>query len=60
MSVINWRVWPKEDLVEVVDAIEKMSRSTNWKVGIGVDVHFTRFYTCALGVLNKWNTATEV
>ena len=37
MSVMNWRVWPKEELVEVVDAIEIVLLCSQLKVVIGMD-----------------------
>ena len=37
MSVMNWRVCPKEDFVEVVDAIEMLLQYFLLKMVIGVD-----------------------
>ena len=50
MSVMNWSVWPKEDLEEVVDAIEILRFLLKMLIGvdnhrISMKVHFT-FYTC--------------
>jgi hypothetical protein len=59
MSVINWRVWLKEDLAEVVDAIEMVCSENARKTFSGwcetdLDIDgcaFHAFYTlCALGV----------
>ena len=34
MSVMNWSVWPKEDLEEVVDAIEMLCFSLEMVIGV--------------------------
>ena len=55
MSVMNWRVCPKEDFVEVVDAIEMLLQYFLLKMVIGVDnqismkVYSITYYTYLSG-----------